>query len=136
MVLIKCEECGKEISDKSKVCVNYGCPIEINLPTRKVIIEQKKMGFIGSGVEIYVYIDNKMVGKTKSGMRLELDLPIGKHNISIEMPTDQASQVSTNISKDGKDFIIEETTNSVHIITYIKLGFVSGTCNIESINYN
>jgi len=69
-------------------------------------------------------------------MRLELDLPIGKHNISLEMPTDQASQVSTNVSKDGKDFIIEETTNSVHIITYIKLGFVSGTCNIESINYN
>lgn len=136
MALIKCEECGKEISDKAKVCVNCGCPIEINLTTRKVIIEQKKMGFIGSGVEIYVYIDNKMVGKTKSGMRLELDLPIGKHNISIEMPTDQASQVSTNISKDGKDFIIEETTNSVHIITYIKLGFVSGTCNIESINYN
>ena len=28
MALIKCNECGKEISDKAKVCVNCGCPIE------------------------------------------------------------------------------------------------------------
>jgi len=66
MALIKCQECGKEFSDKASACPNCACPVEINLPTRKVIIEQKKMGFIGSGVEIYVYIDNKMVGKTKA----------------------------------------------------------------------
>lgn len=29
MALIKCNECGKEISDKAKVCVNCGCPITI-----------------------------------------------------------------------------------------------------------
>lgn len=28
MALIKCIECGKEISDKAKNCVNCGCPIE------------------------------------------------------------------------------------------------------------
>ena len=28
MSLINCNECGKEISDKAKVCVNCGCPIE------------------------------------------------------------------------------------------------------------
>lgn len=28
MALIKCSECGKEINDKAKVCVNCGCPIE------------------------------------------------------------------------------------------------------------
>lgn len=27
MALIKCNECGKEISDKAKVCINCGCPI-------------------------------------------------------------------------------------------------------------
>ena len=27
MALIKCEECGKEISDKAKACVYCGCPI-------------------------------------------------------------------------------------------------------------
>ena len=29
MALVKCEECGKEISDKSTMCVNCGAPISI-----------------------------------------------------------------------------------------------------------
>lgn len=28
MALIKCKECGKEISDKAKVCPNCGAPLE------------------------------------------------------------------------------------------------------------
>lgn len=28
MALIKCSECGKEISDKAKSCIHCGCPIE------------------------------------------------------------------------------------------------------------
>lgn len=28
MALIKCPECGKEISDKAPTCINCGCPIE------------------------------------------------------------------------------------------------------------
>lgn len=30
MALIKCKECGKEISDKAKRCIHCGCPIEYN----------------------------------------------------------------------------------------------------------
>ena len=29
MALIKCKECGKEISDKAEMCPNCGCPIEL-----------------------------------------------------------------------------------------------------------
>ena len=28
MALIKCNECGKEISDKATTCINCGCPVE------------------------------------------------------------------------------------------------------------
>jgi hypothetical protein len=28
MALIKCLECGKEVSDKAKSCINCGCPFE------------------------------------------------------------------------------------------------------------
>lgn len=31
MALIKCSECGKEISDKAKTCVNCGSPIEAKI---------------------------------------------------------------------------------------------------------
>lgn len=30
MALIKCNECGKEISDKAKTCPNCGCPVNKN----------------------------------------------------------------------------------------------------------
>lgn len=35
MALIKCEECGKEISDKARNCVNCGCPIFLNSKVEK-----------------------------------------------------------------------------------------------------
>lgn len=40
MALIKCPECGKEISDKSKICVNCGYPIEEYM--RKIEGERRK----------------------------------------------------------------------------------------------
>lgn len=50
MALIKCPECGKEISDRAKACINCGCPIEdfkgkdgnINLDVGKLIIKMDK----------------------------------------------------------------------------------------------
>lgn len=30
-MLIKCNECGKEISDKASACIHCGCPIEKNI---------------------------------------------------------------------------------------------------------
>ena len=29
MALIKCSECGKEISDKAVACINCGCPVSV-----------------------------------------------------------------------------------------------------------
>lgn len=31
MALIRCVECGKEISDKSNACIHCGCPLEYQL---------------------------------------------------------------------------------------------------------
>ena len=31
MALIKCVDCGKEVSDRAKVCPNCGCPIECSV---------------------------------------------------------------------------------------------------------
>lgn len=46
MALIKCQECGKEISDKAKTCVNCGCPIkDNNIATPKKSTGNKKAIF-------------------------------------------------------------------------------------------
>jgi len=39
MALIKCEECGKDISDKAFTCPNCGCPISSNYSVKE---ENKK----------------------------------------------------------------------------------------------
>lgn len=135
MALIKCSECSKEISSKAKSCPNCGNPIEEEKPLikKRISIIHKKMGFLGSGVNIFVYIDNQMVGRTSSGKTLDLELPVGKHYISLEMPVNQANNNSSNISKDTKEFTILESTNEVYITISIKLGWSEGTCNIDEI---
>lgn len=49
MALIKCAECGKEISDKANACLNCGCPIKVEqknkeIPNNKQ--KEKNTGFI------------------------------------------------------------------------------------------
>ena len=36
MALIKCPECGKEISDKSIACIHCGFPLEVTEPKETV----------------------------------------------------------------------------------------------------
>lgn len=45
MALIKCPECGKEISDKARVCVNCGCPISEYIEEKKED-NQKKFEYL------------------------------------------------------------------------------------------
>ena len=49
MALIKCTECGHEVSDKASMCPNCGCPIEsLGAAQEEVIYEEpkKKKGWI------------------------------------------------------------------------------------------
>lgn len=45
MALIKCNECGKDISDKAIACPNCGCPIQ-NFPNATISIENKENDFL------------------------------------------------------------------------------------------
>lgn len=51
MALIKCPECGKEVSDKAQACINCGCPIaEIN-PAGSVSVAVNGPGM----VQMYIF---------------------------------------------------------------------------------
>lgn len=43
MALIKCSECGKEISDRASSCMNCGCPIEKEKKPKVVETEEKEI---------------------------------------------------------------------------------------------
>lgn len=42
MALIKCSECGKEISDKASSCIHCGCPIEITDDMDNSVLEKQE----------------------------------------------------------------------------------------------
>ena len=66
MALIKCSECGKEISDKATTCPNCGCPIDKNGK-----IECEECGALIDGNETYC----KVCGCPTSAMKTENDIP-------------------------------------------------------------
>lgn len=64
MALIKCPDCGKEVSDKSTVCINCGCPLEVKEEKKEIITEYSKkenkknkaVPFIITGVIIFLIV--------------------------------------------------------------------------------
>lgn len=66
MALIKCAECGKEISDKAPSCPSCGNPINNKLQQKPVVIEQTykkwKVVKLVSGILIVIGIFNLFGG--------------------------------------------------------------------------
>lgn len=63
MALIKCQECGKEISDKAVSCPNCGCPLNIHS------IGYDKLICTVNGVDGQIYLyGNRIVIKRKGAL--------------------------------------------------------------------
>ena len=57
MAMIKCPECGKEVSDKSLLCIHCGCPIKKDDQDNKKSLESHVIAYRsspGSVVTIYI----------------------------------------------------------------------------------
>jgi len=66
VALIKCEDCGKEISDKAKACIHCGCPVPINELKKEqqrfinVLVNiQAKRAKVSKTEALNLYKDNK-----------------------------------------------------------------------------
>lgn len=77
MALIKCPECGKEVSDKATSCVHCGYPINSSSQARSVaIVYGLRQGFLIGGT-MKLYIDDKYVASVDKGAKVEI--PITKN---------------------------------------------------------
>lgn len=78
MALIKCPECGKEVSDKAKACPNCGFPIndtKVEEPKEKeetgnVTIYGIRQGFLLGGT-MKIYLDGEYFDSVKKGGTLK-----------------------------------------------------------------
>lgn len=140
MALVKCSECGKEISDKASACPNCACPIE--KPKKKVRVIKKG----ALALRCSVFVDNQVVGQLGVGATkyIELNIPIGTHYIGVstqvrhEMNTFAPANAISQ-EQDGKQFEIQDDDELIEIEVLTKGSFTgsTGRCIIGNINkYN
>lgn len=65
MALIKCEECGKDVSDKAKSCPNCGCPI-VNLNPAGIVTIKMCNGLAGT-IKVFNMEDESVLWSGTAG---------------------------------------------------------------------
>lgn len=111
MAMIKCSECGREVSSKATVCPNCGAPIA-ELSKIKVHFERKK-SFSGSANTGTVVVDGQTVGSAGNGASFDVMLAPGTHNVVIEsktqglMATGRSNSSTIEIPEDAKSVDVE-----------------------------
>lgn len=79
MAIIKCTECGKDISNKAKQCVYCGCPVKQSSQQGKAVF-QTSNDFIGLlGKYIIKDSNGKIVAKLKANDYFEINLTNDEH---------------------------------------------------------
>lgn len=70
MTLIKCSECGKQISDLAKKCIHCGCPIDVinkkEEKTKTKVFYKKKKLIIGIIIFLFILIAISIIILTKN----------------------------------------------------------------------
>ena len=72
MALIKCSECGKEISDKAESCPNCGNPINKKEESKIMVYGYNESYMINPKVKIF--INNEEIGSVSKGQLFEYDI--------------------------------------------------------------
>lgn len=147
MALIKCDECGKDVSNKAIACPYCGNPIaEKQSVVTKPVLIIREARFTGYPSKGHVFIDGKMIGTISNGTTIKSEQPIGTHNIIIETPIVHGIGAgnllggASSVAKEAKDFTISEDIEAVHIHVIMKFTgpmswFSTATCLIDRIEY-
>ena len=80
MAIIKCPECGKEVSDKATNCIHCGFPLNPIIPTVQIASKPEKSVAIVYGLQqtfmiggtMKLYIDGEYVASVKKGDSVEI----------------------------------------------------------------
>ena len=106
MALIKCPECGKEISDQAKNCVNCGCPINV-----KANKNTNKNGIIFIGVFILVALF--LIFITINNNREDKNIENTNISDSISETTNNSESETLSYTKSEIKKLITETNSNI-----------------------
>lgn len=91
MAMMKCPECGRDISDTASVCPGCGAPVR--KPGCTVRFERHKAILFGAAVDGTIYIDGQRAGSASNGSSFEVFLPYGEH--SVEFASSNSLQLAS-----------------------------------------
>lgn len=133
MALIKCPECGREISSNAAACPHCGNPV----PKKMCPVHIERNREIALLIGCMIYIDGKMYGELKVGESIDLKLPVGEHNISTESYQRDAFTPAATRQNSAEQFTIDENMSSVEIVIRTTGGwFGAAKCVVDSVIYH
>lgn len=82
MALIKCPECGREISDKALTCPHCGVPINLQFEVPVTFYRKKRSA--GALVTLHVTVGTQYVGDVKNGGEFTTMILPGTYQIQLD----------------------------------------------------
>ena len=135
MALIKCPECGKEISDKASSCINCGYPIQSQKAESKLVIKALKhpneTHVIGYSFGVPMYGQSAKVYICSTNGRCITEIMTGQ-TTSLNVDHDMEIYASFNpVGKKGLFNLGEKTkSNTIHIsagqLTKVQISYIFG----------
>lgn len=105
MALIKCPECGREVSSTARACPNCGAPISELSKVKVHFFRKRVFGEVNTGT---IFVDGNLIGMASNGCSYEVMLSPGSHSISIESKKAQRSSSETfNVPENAKGVEVE-----------------------------
>jgi len=116
MALIKCPECGKDISDKAASCPNCGCPIEKRQEERRIVTFDEAF-------------DSNLISKINPGAAKKAKMMIGPNESVLFASNLNISTIPVS-GKLSDSFFGGKKVSGVFIITDKRVLFVQSTLGI------
>lgn len=118
MALIKCTECGKEISDKAPACPNCGIPLRReDRGTYDVIVTRENQWFLINPAAT-ITVDNIGKYELKNGCSVKIPLPTGEHTLLFSLGP-RKTEAKINVTEDLKITMkMNRVTGEINVTGY------------------
>ena len=133
MALVKCRECGKEISDKAKICVNCGCPIENNKNNTKKSHKKRQKKKINSINILYIVIAILVLSIIVSIIKQEKEYQdkVDEYNERLENSNSSTNSSTNNSKNENNNKTPKERFDDV----IMKHGYTKNSDTLYYFNY-
>lgn len=130
MALIKCPECGKEISDKASACPNCGMPLRSeDRGTYDITITRKKQWFL-INPDATITVDNSDKYKLKNDSSIKISLTTGEHTLLFSLGP-RKTEAKINVTENATIEMSMNRASGEIIVTGYKLDLKTNTPTVS-----